>query len=228
MVLKATDCSSVACVRDASEQDLFNANSYLVVNASDGKSGTLGPGSGFAPFVDGDYITDLLPALLTKGRHNRKVKAVVASNMANEGMTQSPPAEVMPGAFPDFVRGTIPGASDETVERITALYRYPPDHPEKLGWAWATDVVFACNAHFTAKVYKNRAQRYVMSIPPASHGLDQGCMFPVSRARRGRDGVSLIQDRLVLPERSNHACCKYHRREAVPGICSAVCDWRQK
>ena len=191
-VLKVTDCASVACLRDASEQTLFNANSYLVVNVSDGRSGALGPGSGFAPFVDGEYITDLLPALLTRGQHNKRIKRVAVGNTANEGMTQSPPAEVMPGAFPHFVRGTIPGASDETIERVKALYSYPPEHPEKLGWDWATDVVFACNAYFTAKEYMNQAQRYVMSIPPGSHGLDQSCMIPVSKGGRRRLRSSLL------------------------------------
>ncbi|KAL2362818.1 hypothetical protein RJZ56_004289 [Blastomyces dermatitidis] len=32
---------------------------------------------------------------------------------------------------------------------------------------------FACNAYFNAKAYKNKAQRYAMTIPPATHGLDQ-------------------------------------------------------
>lgn len=175
-VLKATDCTSVDCLRDASEETLFNANSYLVVNVTDGKTGALGPGTGFAPVVDGDYITDLLPTLLTKGRYNKKVKNVAVGNTANEGLGMGPP-EGMPGLFPYLVRGTIPGATDATVERIQSLYSYPPELPQKLGWDWATDISFACNAYFTAKAYKNHAQRHVMSIPPADHGSDLGCAY---------------------------------------------------
>ena len=95
--------------------------------------------------------------------------------MANEEMGMTPDTD-MPSAFPELVRKTIPNADNATINHIQSLYEYPVDLPQKLAWNWATDMTFACNAYHTAKAYENKAQRYVMSIPPATHGLDQNCM----------------------------------------------------
>jgi carboxylesterase type B len=141
---------------------------------TDGSSGALGPATGFTPIVDGRYIQDHLPLLLASGKYNRRVKRVIASNMENEGMYMSP-SDGMPETFPPLVRETAPGASDETIARIQSMYDYPPGLPEKLAWDWATDISFACNAYSIAKAYSNKAQRNVMTIPPATHGQDINC-----------------------------------------------------
>jgi carboxylesterase type B len=194
-VLKAANCTSVTCLRDTSQEALFKANSFLITNVSDGRSGALGPGTGFTPVVDGIYIRDLLPVLLKQGLYNRGVKEVVLGNMANEGMGMIPDID-LPHAFPALVRETIPYAGNATIKRIQSLYKYRTDLPQKLAWDWATDMTFACNAYFTAKAYKNKARRYVMTIPPATHALDQSCMLaPVSPLPRP---VVLFVVRLVL------------------------------
>ncbi|PGH06545.1 hypothetical protein AJ79_06484 [Helicocarpus griseus UAMH5409] len=175
-VLKAANCTSVDCLREASEATLLNANTHLIVDLSGTYSGALGPGAGFTPVVDGKYIEDLLPVLLQRGKYNRRIKKLAASNMAHDGALMVP-LEGMPEIFPEYVRGTIPNASNETIERIRSLYSYPPELPIKLGWDWATDVVFACNAYLTAKAYANRSQRHVMSMSPAAHGQDLNYWF---------------------------------------------------
>ncbi|EEQ28242.1 hypothetical protein McanMca71_005942 [Microsporum canis] len=192
-VLKAANCDSVDCLRKLPEKDLFKANEYLLVNVTDGKTGALGPGPGFTPVVDGKYITDLLHTTLRRGRHNQRVSKLAVSNMALEGLGQAPP-DHMPELFPYLVRGTIPHASDETVQKIQSLYSYPPDLPAKLGWDWVTDISYACNAYYTAKAYAQKAQRYVMSVPPATHALDQSYYFyqdntttPVTSVRLARE-----------------------------------------
>ncbi|EGD91322.1 hypothetical protein H112_01127 [Trichophyton rubrum D6] len=175
-VLKASNCDSADCLRNLSEEDLFKANEYLLVNVTDGKTGALGPGPGFTPVVDGEYITDLVLTVLERGGYNKRVSRVAASNMALEGLGQAPP-DHMPEIFPYLVRGTIPHASDETIQKIQSLYTYPADLPAKLGWDWVTDITYACNAYYTAKAYAPKAQRYVMSVPPAIHALDQSYYF---------------------------------------------------
>lgn len=161
-------------MRDASPEALFRANSYLITNLTDGSSGAFGPGTGFTPIVDGAYITDHVSTLLARGLYNRGIKQVIVGNTANEGMHMSPDAD-MPNAFPALVRETVPNADDATIRRIQSLYEYPAELPQKLAWDWATDMTFACNAYFTAKAYGDRARRYVMAIPPATHGLDLNC-----------------------------------------------------
>ncbi|EFQ98659.1 gut esterase 1 [Nannizzia gypsea CBS 118893] len=175
-VLKASKCGSADCLRNLPEKDLFKANEYLIVNATDGMTGALGPGPGFTPVVDGEYITDHISTILGRGGYNRGVSRVAASNMALEGREQAPTDNV-PEIFPFLVRGTIPYASDETIQKIRSLYSYPADLPAKLAWDWVTDITYACNAYHTAKAYASKAQRYVMSVPPAIHALDQSYYF---------------------------------------------------
>ncbi|KAK2745655.1 hypothetical protein FQN57_003551 [Myotisia sp. PD_48] len=208
-VLKAANCQSLNCLRSASEKTLFDANSYLVVNVSDGRTGAMGPGAGFAPVVDGKYIRDFLPILLSEGKVNKKVKRVAVSNMENEGTTMSPPGG-MPGIFPSLVRGTIPKASDQTIQKIQSLYQYPPNLPVKLGWDWMTDISFACNAYYTAKQFKNQAQRHVMTIPPAIHALDQAYWFyqndqitPVANVTIARQFQEYVRRFVTGKENSN-------------------------
>ncbi|OJD14759.1 hypothetical protein AJ78_04933 [Emergomyces pasteurianus Ep9510] len=175
-VLKAANCTSVACLRAASPEVLFKVNSFLITDVGDGSTGALGPLSGFTPIVDGEYIKDLPPALLARGSYNRNMKRVVVGNMANEGMGLSLDVG-MPDSFPALVRKTMPYADNDTIKRIQSMYTYPAEQPEKLSWDWTTDMSFACNAYFTAKAYKNKAQRYIMTVPPATHGLDQSYFF---------------------------------------------------
>ncbi|KAK2871625.1 hypothetical protein FQN49_002997 [Arthroderma sp. PD_2] len=193
-VLQAANCTSVDCLRELPEKDLFKANEYLLVNVTDGHTGALGPGPGFCPVVDGEYIKDLLPTILSKGEgYNKRVSRVAVSNMALEGLGQAP-MDHMPELFPFLVRGTIPHASNETIQKIQSLYEYPPDLAVKLGWDWVTDITFACNAYFTAKAYAHKAQRYVMSVPPATHALDQSYYFYQDNATTPVTSVKLARE----------------------------------
>ncbi|KLJ12934.1 hypothetical protein EMPG_12101 [Blastomyces silverae] len=83
-VLRAANCTSVACLRDAPQEVLFKANSFLITDVGDGSTGALGPLTGFTPVVDGKYIKDLPTALLARGSYNRKVKRVVVGNPMRE------------------------------------------------------------------------------------------------------------------------------------------------
>ncbi|KAL2362819.1 hypothetical protein RJZ56_004290 [Blastomyces dermatitidis] len=76
-ILRAANCTTVACLRDAPQEVLFKANSFLINEVGDGSTGALGPLTGFTPVVDGKYIEDLPTALLARGSYNRKVKRVV-------------------------------------------------------------------------------------------------------------------------------------------------------
>ncbi|KAK2800501.1 hypothetical protein FQN51_006070 [Onygenales sp. PD_10] len=71
-VLNATNCDSVDCLRNASEETLFEAHKYLVINGTSpvGK----GSGPGFFPVVDGDYIPDIIPILAREGRFDKVVE----------------------------------------------------------------------------------------------------------------------------------------------------------
>jgi hypothetical protein len=80
----------------------------------------------------------------------------------------------MPAAFPNLVRQILHTADNATVAAIQAHYDYAAN-PPSLAWDWTTDIIFACNAENTAAAYRDRARRYIMSIPPAVHGADISC-----------------------------------------------------
>jgi len=88
----------------------------------------------------------------------------------------------MPEGFPDLVRLILHTASNTTVAEIKAHYEFG-SNPAKLAWDWVTDVIFACNANNIASAYRDRARRYIMSIPPAVHAMDVSCRTPYSTLR---------------------------------------------
>lgn len=174
--MKTAGCDGLACLRNASEELLFQSNEYLIKNLTTGEGGSLGPGIGFTPVVDGDLVPDLVNVLFASGRYHTEINQVVTGNMVDEANV-FPLYVSMPDEFHKIVRHFLPGADDTTVERIKSLYNVPAENPDKLAWDWYTDVIFACNAYHTAQAYKDKARRYYMSIPPAVHGLDVTCMI---------------------------------------------------
>ena len=219
-VLKAANCTSVACLRDSSQETLFKANAFLITNVTDGSSGAFGPGTGFTPVVDGAYVKDLVPTLLARGSYNKGIKQVVVGNTANEGMNMSP-ADDMPNAFPALVRETIPNADNATVRCIQSLYKYPAELPQKLAWDWATDMSFACNAYFTAKAYNEKVRRYVMAIPPATHGLDLNCTSTFIPCLL--DKILIIcSNRLLFHRQCHHSRSRNFARKGISRVCSTL------
>lgn len=85
----------------------------------------------------------------------------------------------MPEAFPDLVRKILPAASDATITSIEEHFPYPADLPEELAWDWTTAIIFECNAYNVANAFKRKTHRYIMSIPPATHGQDVLCKTPI-------------------------------------------------
>lgn len=66
-----------------------------------------------------------------------------------------------------------------TIAEIAARYPEEPVNPEQRFNDFGTDVGFACHSRVLSKTFGNNAYRYVMSIPPATHGLDQMHYFYV-------------------------------------------------
>ncbi|KAK2785070.1 hypothetical protein FQN53_007963 [Emmonsiellopsis sp. PD_33] len=176
-VLEATNCTSVECLRCLPESELLAANFHLVAEVySSGGGGDFGPGIGFGPVADGDYVLDIPAVLFDEGRYHKSVKSLIVGTMAEEGMTTSSDQN-MPEAFPELVRRILPGASNATITSIEARFPYPAGKPEEMAWDWTTAIVFECNVQNIAKAYKAKTHRYIMSIPPATHGQDIIYMF---------------------------------------------------
>lgn len=88
-------------------------------------------------------------------------------------------SDTSPAGFARLVRATLPGASDETVAGLRALYPASYADPAQLAWDWITDVNFACTAYHVAGAFADRTRRYVFSVPPAVHGMDAFCKLLV-------------------------------------------------
>ncbi len=65
----------------------------------------------------------------------------------------------------------------ETVSKVENMY---PNNTGTAFDAFAKDAVFACHSYYTAKAFQSNAYRYLMSIPPAVHGLDQLYYFYIN------------------------------------------------
>jgi len=74
-----------------------------------------------------------------------------------------------------MVRMILPSATNETIARIQSLYQWPDTAPEQLAWQWTADAIFVCHNLAFAAALESSTRRYVMSIPPAYHGLDSRC-----------------------------------------------------
>ncbi|KAB8224951.1 Alpha/Beta hydrolase protein [Aspergillus novoparasiticus] len=174
--LQAANCSSLSCLRDASPSALAATNKKVLDLPGGSGGGTFGPGIGIGPFPDGKYLLDAVPIMLQQGRYHKNIQAVMSGNMAAEGLGMTPDISTYED-FATLVRRLVPGASNATVQHIRDMYPYPDSQLQLVANSWTTDVVFACNARAVAKAYGNRTQRYLFSVPPATHGLDLSCMW---------------------------------------------------
>ena len=174
-VLKAANCTSLDCLRNAPATTLMKANKHVLTEIPGGSGGaTFGPSIGLGPFPDGQFIPDAMTTLFNKGRFNNQVRSVISGNMAAEGLGTTPDVRTM-DEFATLVRRLLPGANNATVQRIRELYPYPNSQLQNVAADWTTDVAFGCNSQAIANVYANKTRRYVFSVPPATHGLDLNC-----------------------------------------------------
>jgi carboxylesterase type B len=177
MVLAAANCIDLACLRAAPEETMLRVNG-LLINQIGGETGggTLGPVMGFGPAPDGKFIPDIPSALIKQGHMHKELERLVVGTMALEGKGTSHDVG-MPDYFPNLVRQVMPTAGNATVQAILDRY-YRPGFDRELAWDWTTDAVFACNAYNLASGLPGKTMRYIMSTPPAVHGLDLSCKSP--------------------------------------------------
>jgi carboxylesterase type B len=67
--------------------------------------------------------------------------------------------------------------TNNTINQVAAHYPEDPTNPSTGFNAFTTDLGFACYSQVLSKTFKKKSYRYVMSIPPATHGLDQMYYF---------------------------------------------------
>ncbi|KAK4442551.1 lipase 1 [Podospora aff. communis PSN243] len=176
MILNEANCTSIECLRDAPESTIVRVNEKLINGMpSDAGGGVFGPAPGFGPVPDGSFVPDTPVALFQQGKFHKELRSLVVGNVANEGLGLTRD-EGFPEYFPTMVRQIFSTASNEMIAEIQANYDFT-GNPAKLAWDWTTDVIFACNAANIAAAYKEKARRYIFSVPPAVHGQDSLYFF---------------------------------------------------
>ena len=83
----------------------------------------------------------------------------------------------MPARFSEVVRANIPGATDDDIELLRALYPFPSNLPEFLAWDYTTDICWTCNSANIASAFKHIGRRQLFAVPPGYHGLDLSYYF---------------------------------------------------
>jgi carboxylesterase type B len=68
----------------------------------------------------------------------------------------------------------------KTIAEVAARYPEDPQNPASRFNNFATDVGFACYSQVLSKTFGENAYRYVMSLPPATHELDQQYYFYIN------------------------------------------------
>lgn len=83
-VLKAANCSSLACLKASSQENLAHVDSHLLndVPTLSGE-GNQGPGTGSGLVVDGELITDLPMSLPNLTQRLSRLNGPLTSNMGN-------------------------------------------------------------------------------------------------------------------------------------------------
>lgn len=79
--------------------------------------------------------------------------------------------------WPDFLQRFIQTPTSKTLSEVAARYPANPSNPGSPFNNFATDIGFACYSQTLSEAWKEDAYRYVMSIPPATHALDQAYYF---------------------------------------------------
>jgi hypothetical protein len=176
-ILQAVNYLSLKCLRNAALSLLFNVNKRLLINTySGGGGGTFSLGVGFGLLLDGKYIPDTMTILFNQGYYNKGIKAIVSSNIVVEGFNITPDIST-PEELNSLICKVLLEGSNTTVQRIRDMYPYPDLQAQKIAQDWTTDSVWAYNSQAIVNTYANKAQRYVFSVPPSSHGLDLNCML---------------------------------------------------
>jgi carboxylesterase type B len=84
-ILNATGCGDLSCMRLISPEAMIGANKHMLIELLPGAGGgSLGPGVGFSPTVDGELLSDLPASILAEGAINRGIKRLVIGNTAAE------------------------------------------------------------------------------------------------------------------------------------------------
>lgn len=137
----------------------------------------------YGPSVDGKFVPKLPGELLLYGQFDKSVKVMTGHNL-NEGQVFTSPFIQSDTAFRAWIAGTLPGATNATVNYITQVL-YPPVFNGSYGYTTQvartalllSEFVFTCNTRYIATALKNKVYSYYFTVSPGLHGSDEAFTF---------------------------------------------------
>ncbi|KAL1662144.1 Alpha/Beta hydrolase protein [Schizophyllum commune] len=164
-LLRATDCSSFACLRTIDAPTL-RAAAYSICTSKFYGSFS------FLPVIDGELIQQRPLKALAEGRAN--VNKVLATTNTNEGAYFTNPALAhLPLA--DLVSGWFPALPAEKVAKAVEIYQ-PLGTPEEVQRTLVAEAVFVCPSYSISSGFKE-FYKAMLAVAPAGHGHDVNYYF---------------------------------------------------
>ncbi|KZN84710.1 Secreted lipase [Penicillium chrysogenum] len=186
--LSLLNVSTIEEARQLSSDDLINANSWQVGNAS--YSDYV-----WGPVVDGLFVPALPGILLLNGGFSHNVSVMVGHNK-NESPSFTPPWANNTAA----IRALFPGTDLSVIDYIVnELYpanfsdpaisaRYNSGINRTI--AMVNEEIFTCNTNYLARAFENETYNYEFQVAPALHGQDVSYTYWNGEATDHSTGVS--------------------------------------
>lgn len=132
--------------------------------------------------MDGSFVTSIATDLLADGRFDRSI-AVMTGHNSDEGRLFTEPSILDESSYHQWLKDTIPRASNDKIDNITDLY--PPNfqgssaYTTQLGRAALTmgDYLINCNAYSLNSAFEIASYAYQFSVPDGLHGDDTAYTF---------------------------------------------------
>lgn len=212
LLLKLTNSSSLATLRNVSETDFIRANA-LIVGYNTTYSNFL-----YGPVVDDDFTPQLPGQLLAQGAFDKSVE-VMYSLVTHEGDFFAAPYLNTSEAIRASLVTIFPYMSLRSLGEISTSLRrdlilslldyimttlYPPVFNGSYGYTNDRDrasliigeSIITCNTEYLSKGFNNELYSYLFAMPPAYHGMDNLYTYYDGGAVSAND-VSTVMNRTV-------------------------------
>ncbi|WYZ37729.1 hypothetical protein EsH8_II_001235 [Colletotrichum jinshuiense] len=139
---------------------------------------------GWGPVVDGDFVPDILGALLSQGKFDSSVEVLTGHN-SDEGFIFASPLITNDEEYvSSLLKLLLPDASDEVLDYLnTELYpaiyngTYSWETPLERTAATIADAWFICNNRFLNTALDGNAHSYLFDVAQGWHGTDIAYTF---------------------------------------------------
>ncbi|ESZ98491.1 carboxylesterase [Sclerotinia borealis F-4128] len=182
-LLSNTTVTTASQLRTLPYEILSGVNTMMIGKSSYGQFT-------FGPVVDGSYVPDFPPRLLTQGAFDHNIGILVGHN-SDEGLLLTNPAVQTQPEFVSTFEQALPSANASVIFHLTNIL-YPPIYDGSYGYTSPigrlalsiSHLTITCNAYSLASTFSKISPKgfnpsspsssyaYLFSVPPGTHGID--------------------------------------------------------